>query len=86
MIIKSKLDEREIKFLKTLSGGKFYVKDGVPCKEILSLIQRGYCRTSEERIFFSKTPTGNVCINITEAGKTCLELSEIEHGTENKIG
>ncbi|WP_415907111.1 hypothetical protein [Oleiharenicola sp. Vm1] len=72
-VIESKLTDNELAFLRKLTEGKNWrLRDGKPTPAIASLVTRGYCRTSPERLGPLGIYTGEVCIDITEAGRAAI--------------
>lgn len=65
------LNKQEAAFLRKLASETLWcLRDGKASPRIQNLINRGYCRTSPVRIGPLGILTGDVCIRLTEAGRT----------------
>lgn len=67
------LTETEVSFLRKLSSGVWFLKGPTPRPAIQSLITRGYCRASKERLGPLGIYTGRTVMELTEAGRLVLE-------------
>jgi hypothetical protein len=69
----TRLTDREINFLRKLaSGSHWFLRNATATAPIQSLVDRGYCRTSKERLGPLGIYTGEICITLTEAGHSAL--------------
>lgn len=69
------LTPKETEFLVYLAeNGWKRSRANPPSERIQSLVDRGFLKLSPERIGPLATPTGELMVDITEAGKLCLAL------------
>ena len=68
---------KQLVFLRKLETGGWNLANAKASTGIQSLIDRGYCRTSPERIGPLQIRTGEICIWLSEAGKLALHNNAV---------
>ncbi len=67
------LKKDELDFLQTISTNNWKLKGGIIRPRVQNLIDRGYCKTSKERLGPLGVYTGDVFITLTEAGRSFFD-------------